>query len=216
MQISPSVAQVYSKVNFLMAAANVFKTANEWLEDPDGIVVDTETTGLEDDDEIVQISVLDMNGNILFNQYLQPIFKEMNPDAVAVNGISPEMLIDCPTWPEVWPEIEAALAGKNMVAHSAGFDERMIVNSNKRYGLPSPPWKSVRCTNKLVLPIYGQPGDTRVSLVNACAAAGVPGGGKHAGVGDALDVISLLRGLSEKIVRPKPEREMVVGLMMRG
>lgn len=216
MQTNPSVDQIYSKVNFLLAAANVFKTANEWLEDPAGIVVDTETTGLDDDDEIVQISVLDMEGNILLNQYIQPMFKEMNPEAFAVNGISPEMLIDCPTWPEVWPEIEAVLAGKNMVAHSAAFDERMIVNSNKRCGLPSPPWKSVRCTNKLVLPIYGQPGDTRVSLVNACAAAGVQGGGKHEGVGDALDVISLLRGLSEKIVRPKPEREVVVGLEMRG
>jgi DNA polymerase-3 subunit epsilon len=208
-------SQPHSNIHFLIDAAMVFKTANEWLEDPDGIILDTETTGLEDEDEIVQISVLDMDGNILLNQYMQPMFKEMHPEAFAVNGIAPEMLIDCPTWPEVWPEIEAVLAGKNMIAHSAAFDERMIVNSNKRCGLPAPPWKSVRCTNKLVLPIYGQPGDTRVSLVNACAATGVQGGGKHEGVGDALDVLSLLHGLSRKIVRPEPARE-VVRLEMRG
>lgn len=214
MQPTLAVSQVYSRVNFLVAAAHVFKTANEWLEDPLGIVVDTETTGLEDDDEIAQISVLDMQGNILFNQYIQPMFKEMHPDAFAVNGISAERLIDCPIWPEVWPEIEVVLAGKNMVAHSAAFDERMIVNSNKRCGLPAPPWNSVRCTNKLVLPIYGKPGDTRVSLKNACAATGVVGGGVHEGVVDAMDVIRLLNGLSEKILWPKPEPE--IGLAMRG
>ncbi len=175
-----------------------YELAREWLADPNGIIVDTETTGFGKNDEIIQIAILDMQGQVLMDQMIKPTFKTyIHPQASEKNGITMEKLWHCPTWADVWPLVAAALRGKNMVAHNAPFDQRMITNACARHGLPAPPWNSVRCSSRLVMPIYGKPGKDRVSLVDACASAGVEGGGVHEGVADARSVLNLLRGLRD-------------------
>lgn len=62
------------------------------------IVIDIETTGLEEDDEILQVSIIDFNGNVLFNEYIKPTRKKQWTEAQRINGISPEMVNDCKTF----------------------------------------------------------------------------------------------------------------------
>lgn len=57
----------------------------------DEIVIDTETTGLDaDTDELLQVSIIDGQGNTLFNSYIKPLFTENWDGAMAVNHITPE------------------------------------------------------------------------------------------------------------------------------
>lgn len=53
---------------------------------------DIETTGLNEDDEILQISIIDGNGKKLFDEYIKPKIKKEWAEAEAINGISYEFV----------------------------------------------------------------------------------------------------------------------------
>lgn len=57
------------------------------------ICFDIETTGLDPyKDEILQLSIIDGNGTVLFNEYIKPTHIKEWPEAQKINGISPEMV----------------------------------------------------------------------------------------------------------------------------
>lgn len=61
----------------------------------DRIVIDTETTGLTCDDELLQVAITDGEGNELHNGLYRPRRLAAWPDAQAVNGIGPEDVAGC-------------------------------------------------------------------------------------------------------------------------
>jgi DNA polymerase-3 subunit epsilon len=96
-------------------------TARAWLADPLGVVVDTETTGLQG--YAVEMAVIDMHGQVKFNGRFNPQVP-VEPGAFAVHGI----VVD-PAWPtfedrmhEVW----AAVEGRNVIAYNAKFDRSVL------------------------------------------------------------------------------------------
>ena len=58
------------------------------------IVIDTETTGLssEGKDELLEVSIIDLGGNVLFNHYVKPEHRKTWSKASEINGITPEMV----------------------------------------------------------------------------------------------------------------------------
>ena len=55
--------------------------------------IDFETTGLKaGEDEVLQVSIIDENYNVLLNAYCRPNNKESWEDAQAVHGITPLMV----------------------------------------------------------------------------------------------------------------------------
>lgn len=90
-----------------------------------GIVVfDTETTGLAfNNDEILQFSAVDGEGNVLLNTYIKPHFKRIWSEAERINGISPNMVDNAPELWEVAGQIRGVMeSGRLLVAYNAEFD----------------------------------------------------------------------------------------------
>lgn len=59
---------------------------------------DVETTGLSrEEDEILQLSIIDGTGKVLFNEYIKPTRHESWDGAEAIHGISPSDVADKPT-----------------------------------------------------------------------------------------------------------------------
>ncbi len=89
------------------------------------ICLDIETTGLDIyNDEVVQISIIDGNNNVLFNDYIKPERKTSWKDAEKIHGISPEMVKNKPTIREILPYINSILENAECIVgyNSNGFD----------------------------------------------------------------------------------------------
>ena len=94
------------------------------LKENEIIIVDTETTGLDSvTDELLQVSIIDSQGNTLFNSYIKPLFTENWDGAMAVNHITPEMVANAPNIFEVKQEINRILNSANIiVGYNTNFD----------------------------------------------------------------------------------------------
>lgn len=92
------------------------------------IVFDTETTGFKaGEDELLQVSIADGNGNKLFNSYVKPEHMKKWPKAQEINGISPETVKDAPTIKELVPELQKILDRAELfVSYNGRFDVNFL------------------------------------------------------------------------------------------
>ena len=89
------------------------------------IIIDTETTGFHpyDGDELLQVSIIDTDGNVLFDEYFKPQHRTEWKEAEQVNGISPEMVADCPAISEKISEINAIIENSDtIIGYNTQFD----------------------------------------------------------------------------------------------
>jgi len=118
------------------ARQRAIRTAKKILE-AQPVYLDTETTGLESNAEIIEISIVDHGGDILFESLVRPS-QPIPAEATQIHGISNDEVQTSPTWPVVWPEVRGRLFGKVIVMYNEAFDLRMMQQSHARYRLP---WK---------------------------------------------------------------------------
>ena len=116
------------------------------------VYLDTETTGLDDKAEIVEIGIVDHDGRILVDTLVKPTGK-IPFDATAVHGITDEMGKAAPTWPDVWPQVESALAGKRVAIYNADYDLRLMRQSHRKHGMA---WQFAENSAVCVMLLYAQ------------------------------------------------------------
>ena len=71
----------------------------------------------------------------------QPIKEEVT----AIHGISNEMVIDSPTFPQVAKLISFILEGKHVNAYNADFDISLLVHLYRKYEIPAPQLSGASC-----------------------------------------------------------------------
>ena len=102
-----------------------------WIEHKDKYcIVDTETTGLTSYDQVIEIAIIDLEGNVLLNTLCIPTV-EISDDAAVVHGIDKYVLREAkaPSWVDIYPEVKRILDDRIMLAYNADFDERMILQT---------------------------------------------------------------------------------------
>lgn len=119
------------------------------------ICFDVETTGLDSsEDEILQLSIIDGDENVLFNSYIKPYFHDSWESAELIHHISPEMVADSPHAHEVVPKIRGIFAAADtFVSYNGNFDLGFL----RDWGIcardiPNDGYKDVM---HLFAPIYG-------------------------------------------------------------
>ena len=90
----------------------------------DVVVLDTETTGLHAGiDELLQVSILDGRGEILYNKYIKPDYCSRWDEAERIHHISPADVADAPHIADEMATICAILRrAKTIVGYNVGFD----------------------------------------------------------------------------------------------
>lgn len=99
------------------------------------LYIDTETTGLNRTDEVIEISIVDYEGTVLFNSLVKPT-QPIRQDAQFIHGIDNKMVATAPAWPILWPKIREIFYGRTIAAYNAPFDLKMIQQTHARYRLP--------------------------------------------------------------------------------
>jgi len=99
------------------------------------VIQDTETTGLDKNDVIIQIGVLDLDGNILLDSLVKPTKrKKISTEATAIHGITMDMLEDAPTFEYLFPKFLEALGNKTLITYNAKFESRMVSQTLNQEG----------------------------------------------------------------------------------
>ncbi len=104
------------------------------------VAIDFETANASRDSACSIGMVTVKSGKIVDEYYklIRPKNLFFNPDNIAVNGITQEMVQDAPTFEELWPEIFPRLQNKQVVAHFAKFDMNVLRSTLYAYYLPLP------------------------------------------------------------------------------
>jgi DNA polymerase-3 subunit epsilon len=113
--------------------STILKMQEIWASQP--VFLDTETTGLYNAAEVIEIAIVDQDGSLLLETLVRPR-RPVPMDAVRVHGITDEMLLTAPTWLNVWPRVEAVLSNRSVGVYNAEFDLRMMQQTHQSSGMP--------------------------------------------------------------------------------
>lgn len=198
---------------------------HKWLKS-DYVVIDTETTGLSEDAEIIEIAVINMRGEVLLDTLVKPT-QPIPPEVTEINHITNEMVANAPAWRDVFPKVLVIISHHKWLAWNSGFDARMLQQSCLRTGFfsnESPSYIALITTRIHTSHIdakavynqwYGEFDEKRKafkrqSLTTAAARHGVSVEGAHRALADCKMVLAVL----EKVCSPVPQPERAVNELL--
>ena len=171
------------------------------------IFIDTETTGFESVDTLVEIAILDTDGTLLYQSLVNPN-KSIPPGASRVHGITDATVAFSPSWKQVWPEVEPVLKERVAGFYNAEFDLRLIQQSCGLIGIPwEYPLADDFCVMELFARYYGTPGRMPgqfrwQKLAFAGRHFNIPEPNAHRAQDDALLTKLVLEKMAEGNVQP--------------
>lgn len=117
-----------------------YQSATHWaqamLAHKQAVILDTETTGLSNTDEIVQLAILRVDGEVLYDSLLKPTCPI--PSQVSkLHGIYDHHLTHAPTLDREWEAIKSILTPSQVIIYNSGFDIRLLEQSLTAYRLPA-------------------------------------------------------------------------------
>lgn len=123
------------------------------------VYLDTETTGLGSDDEVVELAIIDHDGEALVNARFRPL-KPIPPQATRVHGIADSDVLRCPPWSRLAREVGRILRGRCVVIYNADYDLRLMAQTARLHGC-APPLATACCAMKLYAAHHGDWDDLR-------------------------------------------------------
>ena len=158
------------------------------------MILDTETTGLGNADAIIQLAVIDVDGNVLFNQNIKPTRrKRISAEARSKHGLTMEMLSGCPTFSELKKPLKAAIGRKRIITYNSEFDMRIYRQTWQLAGgfLPKCDWE---CAMLMYARFVGEwneyHGNYRWQKLEE---------GDHTAVGDCLATLDIIRTMASAV-----------------
>lgn len=110
--------------------------AKHWIERY-SFILDTETTGLEDDAEACEISIITTEGEVLFDEIIKPS-KPIGRTAMSIHGIRNMDIKDKAGIEAHADTLRVLLENQAIVVYNAAYDKRIIENTFKAAGLEPP------------------------------------------------------------------------------
>ncbi|NBO45612.1 MAG: 3'-5' exonuclease [Actinobacteria bacterium] len=158
---------------------------------PQWVVIDTETTGLSNDDRIVEIAALAIDPETMetVGEFVTLLHPDRDTGASAVHGISDAMVQDSPRFAEIAETFAQFLKGRVLVAHNLNFDAGFLEREFTRAGVELDLGRGF-CT-------WSQ--GTHTSLAKACERHGITLDGAHRAEADARATWKLLIALTERL-----------------
>ena len=156
------------------------------------VCLDTETTGLDESAEIIEIGMVKVIDGQIADRYSQ-LIKPYNPipeTITQLTSIDDAMVADQPHWEGVEQAVLDFIGDYTLVAHNVSFDRGMLENHLGRV-LPNQ-WVDTHDMAKIFVPTL-----TSYKLISIAGALGISGDGFHRALQDADITAQVLLKLSE-------------------
>ena len=101
------------------------------------VFLEIDTTGLQKDDEIVRVLLVNKKGDVLFDTLICPD-KHISEKITYLTGITNEAVYKAPDIIYVWEDLMQALRGKYVISFHLAFDQGMLETTAERYHLEMP------------------------------------------------------------------------------
>lgn len=131
------------------------RDARAWLAQKP-LYLDTETTGLSNFDEIIDLALIDSDGTELINTLIRPTVP-IHAKATEVHHISNEDIVDAPGFNEIMINLVKLTEDRLVLIYNTDFDQRMLRQSAAAYKLKKPcVFCKVHCAMKLYAQFFGE------------------------------------------------------------
>lgn len=166
-------------------------------------IFDVETTGLKPElgHRVIEISILRSIGLQEVERFTRLINpqRSLDPEAMAVNHITEEMVREALTFSQVLPEIERLLDGAVLVGHNVSFDLSFLRAEQKRLWRPT--WQGTAlCTMLFARGMY--PYESSYRLGRLARSFGISTPYAHRAEGDVLTTFALFGRFLQDMEEP--------------
>jgi DNA polymerase-3 subunit epsilon len=166
----------------------------------DFIILDTETTGLGKKDVIIQIGIIDLDGNTLLDSFVKPTKLTRVPEeASAIHGIVINQLNDAPTFKEIYPKFTEVISKKRILIYNADFDSRLIVQTSVQDGFKLKDFKSF-CMMKAYSQFIGEWNDYHQDFKFQKLPSG-----DHSAIGDCMATLEVIKKMANSEITEIPK-----------
>lgn len=143
------------------------------------LFLDTETTGLDDKAQVIQLAIIDEDGDMIVNTLLDT-YTLISPEAYKVHKIGARQIKDYPHFRHIASMVNNLLSGRYVGMYNAEFDMRMMRQSSDigfKGAIPV-------CVMQKAKEHFGE--EKWLSLVDACKRLGIELDNAHDAFADAL------------------------------
>ncbi len=154
------------------------------------LIIDTETVGTGPHIEIVEVAIGNIDGEILFHSLVHPVYNPI-PRSTKLQRFDKSEFEKALEWPLMWPELDALISGKILIAYNASFDRRAIAAMCARHRHTSSE-RGWRCAMEMARRTLGI--RRSLTLAEACVHFGLEGG-THRASRDVEATARLLRSI---------------------
>jgi DNA polymerase-3 subunit epsilon len=172
--------------------------AQSMLADDMAVILDVETTGLDEHAEIVQVGILTTRGKVLLDALLRPA-RPIPQNATLIHGISDTDVALATTFNGLHSLLRDLLAERTIIAYNAAFEYVMLKQTCKRYWFTTQ-WETFnwQCAMTKYAEFNGEWNVKHnkfqwISLVDACLQLGIPVENAHSAVGDCRLTLEVLK-----------------------
>ncbi len=161
------------------------------------VFLDTETTGLDGDAEIIEIAIVDQKGTALIDSFVRPN-RPIPISAAAIHGIFDHHVATAPQWFEVYPTVAAACQDRLVIVYNADYDSRLIHQTCRFSGITSFA-ATYRCAMQAFacffagVPSRGRPKNHKLETAAQTFSLEIP---NHRALGDALACLGVVQGMA--------------------
>lgn len=138
---------------------------------PNLVFLEVDTTGLDDEDEITRLTLLDGAGKLLLDVLIRPTTRPLSPSASFASGITSEQLAQGLALEEAWDRFQEHLHGCYVLSFNQRWDMEQLERAATRHGL-STVQVIGDCLQQHATRYYH--GEYYLKLEEVCARAGAP------------------------------------------